>query len=164
MKEIAVKDIKDNLIKMISDEWMLVASGDAGGYNMMTASWGTVGEMWGKDVAVAFIRPQRYTYGFMEKNDLFTLSFYGDNKAIHAICGKLSGRDVDKAKKANLKPIFTDGTVTFDKARLTIVCKKLYAQDISPDCFIDKSLIDRWYDGDYHRAYYGEILKVLVND
>ena len=84
MKEISAKEIKDNIIKLISDEWMLVASGNEDSYNMMTASWGGMGEMWGKDVAVTVIRPQRYTYEFIEKNDLFTLSFYGDKKgSIH---------------------------------------------------------------------------------
>ena len=138
MKEIKAKEIKDNIIKLIADEWMLVAAGDETGYNMMTASWGGMGEMWGKDVAVTVIRPQRYTYEFIEKNDLFTLSFYGDKKDIHAICGKKSGRDIDKAAEAGLTPVFINDTVTFDEARLTVVCKKLYSSDLKEDGFIDK--------------------------
>ena len=163
MKEIRAKEIKDNIIKLISDEWMLVASGNEDSYNMMTASWGGMGEMWGKDVAVTVIRPQRYTYEFIEKNDLFTLSFYGDKKDIHAVCGKKSGRDIDKAKEAGLTPVFDNGTVYFDEARLVVVCKKLYASDMKEDSFIDKACL-KWYNGDFHRMYVGEIVKVLVKE
>ena len=163
MKEIKAKEIKDNIIKLIADEWMLVAAGDETGYNMMTASWGGMGEMWGKDVAVTVIRPQRYTYEFIEKNDLFTLSFYGDKKDIHAICGKKSGRDIDKAAEAGLTPVFINDTVTFDEARLTVVCKKLYTSDLKEDGFIDKECL-KWYDNDFHRMYVGEIVKVLVKE
>ena len=48
MKEITAKQIDSNLINMIANEWMLVSAGDESGYNMMTASWGGMGEMWNK--------------------------------------------------------------------------------------------------------------------
>ena len=48
---------------------MLISAGDENGFNMMTASWGFMGEMWGNDSAIAMIRPQRYTWEFIEKND-----------------------------------------------------------------------------------------------
>ena len=38
-KEISPKEIPDNIIKAISDEWMLITAGNESGYNMMTASW-----------------------------------------------------------------------------------------------------------------------------
>ena len=59
-KEISAKYIKDNLIKAISEEYMLITAGDSKEYNMMTASWGFVGEMWGNDSALAVIRTERY--------------------------------------------------------------------------------------------------------
>ena len=95
-KEISPKEIPDNIIKAISDEWMLITAGNKSGYNMMTASWGFAGEMWGNDSVIAMVRPQRYTMDFIEKEDYFTLSFYGENKDIHKVCGSKSGRDVDK--------------------------------------------------------------------
>ena len=164
MREITAKEIDENIIKMISDELMLVSAGNESGFNMLTASWGGVGEIWGKDVALCVIRPQRYTLGFINKNDKFTLSFYGDNKSVHAVCGKKSGRDVNKAELAGLTPVFTDGTVTFEQARMTIVCRKLYCQQIDKNCFIDKSLLSYYPDDDFHYAFVGEIEKVLVND
>ena len=131
-KEISAKEIDTNLIKAISEEWMLVAAGDKDKFNMMTASWGFAGEMWGNDCMAVVIRPQRYTMEFINNSDYFTLSFYGDNKDIHKICGSKSGRDTDKVKLTGLTPVFSDNTVYFEEARLVIVCKKQYVQQTGP--------------------------------
>ncbi|MBQ2388126.1 MAG: flavin reductase family protein, partial [Clostridia bacterium] len=62
-----------------------------------------------------------------------------------------------------LTPVFDNGTVYFDEARLVVVCKKLYASDMKEDSFIDKDCL-KWYNGDFHRMYVGEIVKVLVKE
>ncbi len=160
-KEISAKEIDGNLIKAIADEWMLIAAGDESGYNMMTASWGFVGEMWGSDCAVAMIRPQRYTWEFVDKNDYFTLSFYGDRKDIHKVCGLKSGRDVNKTELTGLSPVFSDETVYFDEARLVLVCKKQYVGQLNADSFTDKEPL-RWYNDDLHYMVVGKIEKVLI--
>ncbi|MFR7825374.1 MAG: flavin reductase, partial [Odoribacter splanchnicus] len=117
-----------------------------------------------KAVAFIFIRPERYTYEFIEKNDMLTLSFLGSgNRSIYNICGSKSGRDTDKIKESGLLPLTTpDGNVTFEQARLTLECRKLYGQLLSPEHFIDKSLPDKWYgaQGNFHKVYVVEILKV----
>jgi len=163
-KEISAKEIDGNLIKAISEEWMLITAGDKNGYNMMTASWGFAGEMWGNDSVVAMVRPQRYTMDFINDSDYFTLSFYGDNKAIHKVCGSQSGRDVNKTELTGLNPVFADGSVYFDQARLVLVCKKQYVQRLEENCFIDKEPL-RWYENkDYHYMIIGKIEKVLVKE
>ena len=162
-KVISAKDIDINLIKAIADEYMLIAAGDKSGFNMMPASWGFTGEMWGNDCAVAMIRPQRYTWEFIKKNDYFTLSFYGDRKDVHKICGSKSGRDVNKAELAGLDPVFEDGTVYFEQARLVLICKKQYIQQLEADCFTDKEPL-RWYNDDLHYMVVGKIEKVLVKE
>ena len=161
-KEISAKEIDTNMIKAISEEWMLVAAGNSEKYNMMTASWGFAGEMWGNDCMMTVIRPQRYTMEFINKSDYFTLSFYGDNKDIHKVCGSKSGRDTDKAALAGLTPIFSDNTVYFEQARLVIICKKQYVQQMDETCFTDNEPL-RWYDGDLHYMVIGKIEKVLEN-
>ena len=93
-KEISVENINENFIKNIGSEWMLITAGNEDKHNMMTASWGFTGVMWGFNCAIAAIRPQRYTLEFVEKERYYTLSFYGDNKKIHSVCGKMSGRDI----------------------------------------------------------------------
>ena len=83
MKKLEVKDLKENFFEAIGKEWMLVTAGTKEKFNTMTASWGGIGWLWNKPVAFVFIRPERYTYEFVEKNDYLTLSFLGEeNKKI----------------------------------------------------------------------------------
>lgn len=163
-KEINAKEIEGNLIKAISDEWMLISAGTEGGYNMMTASWGFMGEMWGENTAIAMIRPQRYTMEFVQNNDYFALSFYGDKKDIHKVCGSMSGRDVDKTALTGLTPVFDCNTVYFEEARLVLICKKQYIGDMEESCFTDKAPL-KWYENkDYHKMIFGEIKKALIKE
>lgn len=160
-KEITAKEIDKNLISLISDEWALVCAGNEQTYNMMTASWGFFGEMWGKDCVIAAIRPQRYTYKFMESNEYFALCFLGDNKEPHKICGSKSGRDVNKTELTGLNPIFENGTVYFEQAETVVIAKKVYADTLKPSCFCNEEPIGKWYNNDFHKMYVGEIVKVL---
>lgn len=163
-KEIKANQIEGNLIDLISNEWMLISAGDKDSYNMMTASWGFLGEMWGSDCAVAVIRPQRYTMQFVDNCEYYALSFYGSNKDIHKICGKMSGRDVNKTELTGLTPVFDNNTVYFDEARLVIICKKQYIQAMTEDCFTDSEPL-KWYgDKDYHKMIFGKIEKVLIKE
>ena len=144
MKKLEVKDLKENFFEAIGKEWMLVTAGTKEKFNTMTASWGGIGWLWNKPVAFVFIRPERYTYEFLEENDHLTLSFLGEeNKKIHAVCGSKSGRNIDKVKETGLKPVFTEkGNVLFEQARLSLECKKLYADAIKPECFLDKESLE----------------------
>ncbi len=165
MKEIKASEIMSNPFNLIGDEWMLICAGNKDKYNMMTASWGGVGILWNKPVATVYIRPQRYTRELVDDNEKFTLCFFGDDKSMHKVCGNLSGRDVDKAELTGLVPVFHDDTVSFDSARMVVVCKKLYRQQMTPDCFIDSDVDKNNYpDKDHHFVYIGEIEKVLVRE
>ena len=161
-KEINFREIKENLVQMIADEWMLVTAGTKEkGYNMMTASWGFAGELWGSDSMITVIRPNRYTMEFINDNDYFTLSFYGDNKAIHKICGSQSGRDINKTEATGLTPVFDGDATYFEQARVVVVLKKQYVQQMEEKCFTDREPL-RWYDNDLHFAVIGKVEKVLV--
>ena len=162
--EIDPKNIKDNPIKMIADEWMLVSVGNEAHHNMMTASWGFVGEMWGKDCAITAVRPTRYTYEFMKECDTFALCFMGDNSDVHKICGSKSGRDIDKVSATGLTPVYDCGTMYFEEARLVLICKKMYADDLRESGFCDKEALNKWYHNDLHTMFYGEIIKVLAKN
>lgn len=35
-------------------------------FNVMTASWGCVGWLWNKPVAVIFVRPERFTHDLLK--------------------------------------------------------------------------------------------------
>ncbi|MCX7773582.1 MAG: flavin reductase [Clostridia bacterium] len=154
-------DLTDNVFSLIGHDWMLVTSGTPEHYNTMTASWGGMGVLWNKNVCFVFVRPTRYTYEFMEKNDTFSLSFFTPEwkKALN-VCGTKSGRDIDKAKETGLVAFAGQNKTTgFEQARLVIECKKLYFQDLNPENFLDKSIDAAMYAlKDYHRMYVGEIL------
>lgn len=164
-KEINIREIKKSVQEMISDDWMLITAGDEKGWNTMTASWGALGEIWGKDAAFAFIRPQRYTLGFVENSGKFTLSFFdGGYKEEMKICGSKSGRDIDKAAATGLKPLFTDSTTAIEQAKVIMVCRTMAVQQIEPDGFMDQSVM-KWYpENDFHKVFIGEIEKVYVKE
>lgn len=162
MKEINVRDIKENPVKLIDGGWGLLTAGGKNGWNTMTVSWGAIGELWSRDVAIVFVRPQRYTKEFIDSNEYFTLCFFDEEyrKALQ-LCGTKSGRDTDKAAETGLTPVFSDETTYFEQAKLVLICKKIACQDMDPKGFIDKSIENNYKNGDYHTTYIGEIVKVL---
>ncbi len=163
MEKIDVKTLNDNVFDLIGKEWILITAGNEAHFNTMTASWGCLGWLWNKPVAVIFVRPERHTHQFVEQQEFSTLAFLGNSdeaRAIYNFCGSKSGRDYDKVKETGLKPIVTElGNVTYEQARLTLECRKLYKDNIKPECFIDSS-IAKWYGekGDYHDIYVLEIV------
>ena len=74
MKEISVSELQDNMFDAIGKEWMLVTAGTQDKFNMMTASWEEP-VFYGEASCFIFIRPERYTYEFIEEGDKLTLSF-----------------------------------------------------------------------------------------
>lgn len=163
MKEINIRDIRKSAVEMISDGWGLVTAGSEEKFNTMTVSWGGLGEIWGKDAVFIFIRPQRYTYEFIEKEEFFTLSFYGEEfRNALKICGSQSGRNTDKIANAGLTPVFVDNTVSFEQAEYTLVCRKMASQFIDPKGFEDEAIEKNYSAGDYHKVYIGEIVKVYT--
>jgi len=163
-KEVDVNSLSVNPFVMLNDEWGLLSAGDSSRFNTMTIAWGSMGVMWHKPVLTVVVRPQRYTYEFVEKLDLFTVSFYPDSyrKAL-TLLGTKSGRDCDKITESGLTPLFVDGSVAFEEAHTVFVCKKLHGgQQLDASKFVDLSLDSAMYpDKDYHYFYIGEVLKVL---
>lgn len=155
--------LTENTFELIGKDWMLITAGDEKNYNTMTASWGGTGVLWNEPVSFIFIRPQRYTFEFTEKNGLFTLSFFDETyRSALRFCGSKSGRDFNKAAETGLTPVHEDGLTYFAEAKLVVVCEKLYAQDLAAESFIDKSIIDKHYpNNDFHRMYVGKIVKCL---
>ena len=165
-KEIEPELIKNNTFKLIGSDWMLITAGTLKAYNTMTASWGGFGVLWSKKICFCFIRPQRYTYRFMENSKNWTLSFFeAKYRKVLEFCGSNSGREVNKIAMTGLTPVEgTSGSVYFAEARLVIECKKIYFQDIDPNHFIDPNIHENYPDKDYHRMYIGEIIRCLISD
>lgn len=166
MTSIDPLSIDGNFIKMIGRQWMLITAGTVERFNTMTASWGAVGEIWGKHAVFVFVRPQRYTFGFMESNELFTLSFFGDGyRKELAHLGSVSGRDEDKVSAVGLTPLATaSASVGFVEAPLILECKKMYAGSLEKDYFADQSIPGKVYpENDFHKMYVGNILNAWIS-
>lgn len=150
--------------QLIGKDWMLVTAEANGKANTMTASWGGLGVMWGKNVAYVVIRPQRHTKTFIDASDTLSLSFYDESfRKQLGYLGKVSGRDEDKITTSGLTLTHEGETPYFEEANLVLVCKKLYAQAFDPACFIDTEAESKWYPNkDYHTLYIVEVEKVLV--
>lgn len=162
-KEIDVRQLKKSPVEMIANDWALLTAGNIADWNTMTVSWGMVGELWGKDVVACFVRPQRHTFGYMENNDTFTLSFFdGNYKKELGLCGSKSGRDTDKAKETGFIPISVEESVTFEQAEVVFVLKKIAVDTIDKSGFIDESIMDNYAAGDFHKIYIGKIEKVYI--
>jgi flavin reductase (DIM6/NTAB) family NADH-FMN oxidoreductase RutF len=163
--EITPGKLDENVFNIVGEEWMLITAGRADKFNTMTASWGTLGILWHKPVAICFIRPQRYTFEFAESSEYYTLSFLEPgNREILQFCGTRSGRDTDKIGETGLVPLTTRlGNVYYDQCRLVLECKKLYADHLKEDLFIIPELIGKNYPKkDFHKFYIGEVVSCLV--
>ena len=157
-------EISKNVFDMIGKQWMLVGAAKDGKVNAMTASWGGLGVMWGKNVAYIVLRPQRYTKEFIDKEELFSVSFLKDgHRDALKLCGSVSGRDHDKIKEAGLTPVFIDGVPAFEEADTILICRKMYRTSMNPADFIDKDADSKFYpEKDYHDMYIAEIVKAVV--
>jgi len=162
-KKVDPKDLEFNVFSAIADQWMLITAGTAERCNTMTASWGGLGILWNKPMAIAYIRPQRYTKQFVDEQEYFTLTFFPEQyrKAL-GICGTKSGRDMDKVKECNLTVKTAEcGAPYFEEAELVLVCRKRYCQEMDANQ-MPEDIKEKWYPNkDYHVMYISEIVEAL---
>lgn len=156
------KSLNLNPFAAIGDQWMLITAGTKERCNTMTASWGGLGVLWGAPMATAYIRPQRYTKQFVDENEYFTLSFFSENYRPQLnLCGTKSGRDMDKVKECGFTVAEgAGGAPYFEQAELVLVCRKRMAMPMD-EAAMPADVKDKWYKGDYHTMYWGEIVEAL---
>lgn len=145
-------------------------------FNSMVIGWGAVGTVWGLPAFTVYVREGRYTRAQLDATGEFTVSVPLDrpDPEVTRVCGRLSGRDIDKAALAGLTPeppevIRTPGVREYP---ITLECRVLYSQrqDISR---LPQAIRDRMYpqgvDGthpgsnrDAHVEYIGEIVSAYT--
>ena len=134
-----------------------LSSGD----NVMVASWGFIGVMWGKRVYVVPVRESRYTKTFMDESGVFTVSIPHPNEMKEEIkfCGTKSGREFEKWTTCGLDKVEAkrvDGYIVGG-------CQKYFECRIIgklPMDNMDISEVEKWYPtGDLHTLYFGEIIE-----
>ena len=105
----------------------ILSAGDKNNYNSMAIEWGSIGVSWKMPIFTVYVKDERYTYEFMQKTEIFTVSII--NKKLFkkfAVYGTKSGRDINKEEVAGTHIKFLDnGGITFDEAEEVFVCKML---------------------------------------
>jgi len=162
-KEISPEVLRKNPFHLIGKEWMLITAGDEENVNTMTASWGGLGVMYGKNVAFIVIRPQRYTKEFIDREETFSLSFFDKtHRNTLDYLGSVSGRTENKIDKSGLTVVRTSDTPYFNEASHVLICKKMFMQTLDGGSLLDNNLENTWYPNkDYHILYIAEITKAL---
>lgn len=153
----------------IDQEWALLTAGDQNKFNTMTISWGGLGTIWNEPIVIVYVKPTRYTYEFIESSDYFTVSFYEKKyQKDLVILGTKSGRDTDKIAQTKLTPHFLEKAISFQEACLTLVCQKIYFQDLKEENIIPGGILQREIDRFYqkepiHRMYFGKVVEIIDN-
>ena len=164
MKEIDRSQLTLDPFSLVGGDWMLLTAGtEDRGYNTMTCSWGHLGSLWGHYTSLVYVRPQRYTKEFVDREERYTLCFFDGHMKELGYLGSTSGRDEDKVAKVGFTPVFEDGYTYFAEASLVLVCRKLYRAPLKEEYFIDRENLEKNYpQRDFHDLYVGAIEKVLV--
>ncbi|WKY48201.1 flavin reductase family protein [Eubacteriaceae bacterium ES3] len=163
-KSISPDEFDFSPFRLIGKEWMLISAESEGKVNSMTASWGGLGVMWGKNVAYVVIRKSRFTKQLVDASDSFSLTFFDHEKyqKMLGYMGSVSGRDENKIEKTGLTVLYKNGIPYFEEAKTVFLCKKLCRQYLAPESFIDESVDKQWYgDSDYHDLYIVEVQEIL---
>lgn len=167
-KRIPVSEFSALPVDIWQTSWMLLSSGNlaAKKFNCMTISWGFLGVMWGKPMAICGVRPQRHTRKFLDEFDNFSLCvFPREHKHLLDILGSRSGREIDKINKSGFtpQPALKISSPLYAEAELAIECRKVYFHDLDPAHFL-ADYIGGLYNNDYHRLYLGEIVAISGTD
>lgn len=147
--------------------WFVLTAGEMLRFNSMTVGWGSVGGIWEVPFVQVVVRPVRFTFGFMNEFDGFTLcSFPPKYRKDVAILGSKSGRDGNKIALTRLTPIKSEVVAApcFKEADLVIECRKIYWQDLDERNFLSPQIMENYPQRDFHRVFFGEILRIRGSD
>ena len=161
-RKIELNELALNPFTELGKNWTLIsARNPEGKVNTMTASWGAMGVLWGKETVTIYVRQTRYTKEFIAASDRFTLSLFYGHKEELGVLGTKSGRDGDKIAEVGFTVVDIDGQPGFEQAKCVLVCRKMYETYMAPED-IPQEELDKWYakgdaDKNYHTMYIAEI-------
>jgi flavin reductase (DIM6/NTAB) family NADH-FMN oxidoreductase RutF len=98
----------------------------------------------------------------MDREDYFTVSFFSEKyKKELGVLGSKSGRDMDKMNASGLTPKAVENSVTFEEAEVTLICKKLFMQNLDP-VNMTEEIRETFYSKDApHDMYIGEVVAII---
>ena len=150
----------------------ILSVGTKESHNSMTIGWGSLGVAWKKPIFTVYVKPETFTYEFMEKSDIFTVSFVkGSIYNDFILYGSVSGRNFNKEKISGTHIKFLDdGGITFEEAIEVYVCKKIAFSHLKEE-EVDKSIIDLYNSNlpvytstKPHSIYIGEIIGHYIKE
>jgi len=130
--------------------------------NIMTIGWATFGIIWGKPLCIVLVRPSRYTYRLIEACQDFSVNVPAEGMDdIVAYCGTVSGRDHAKFAEKGLTaaPSNSISSPVVAECLVHYECKVVHHNDVVPATLAPELKSAAYPTGDYHRLYYGEILR-----
>ena len=145
----------------------VLSAGNKQSHNSCVIGWGLLGVAWSKPLFIVYVKPDRYTYQFMEKTEFFTVNFI--KKSLYPkfrAYGNQSGRDINKEEVTGAQIVFMDnGGITFKEAEEVYVCKVM-ARTYFEEKNLSKEIIDFYEKAaplfkqskEPHGVYIGEII------
>ena len=158
------RNFNENVFSMLHPQGALLVAGDLKQANVMTISWGQVGIMWHKSIFIIYVRPNRHTLTFIQKNLEFTINIMPiGSEEILKFCGTHSGKDTDKFQACKLTKIASQKikTPSIKEALVSFECRVLYQDRIKKENFINQTCLGLYPKQDFHHVFWGEILEMV---
>lgn len=164
-------EIKDNVFKLVGQDYSVITAGTDSAYNSMTASYGGWGQLFEKPTTWCILNANRYTLEFIKQEKKYTMSYFPDQFKEQVIAfGSKSGRNSDKMKETQFTSVKTpNGNLSYKEAKLIIECKLVEITETNPNDFYtdeSKGFIEKGIkDGngkEYHKLVFGEITNVWI--
>jgi len=146
---------------------LLVAAEERDHPNVMTIGWAQIGVIWGRHIMSIMVRPSRYTYQCLEAGHDFTVCVPYPGQADEVLfCGTESGRDYDKFEECSFTAVASDGLTApyIDECGVCYQCQVVNHADFVPEHIMPDICQQCYNSGDYHRIYFGQILKVVADE
>ena len=166
-REVAFDAYLGKVVGTLPDGLLLASLDAAGKPNAMAIGWGSVGIIWSRPVFVAMVRHSRYTFECIEATGDFTVNVpYPHMTDCVQTAGTISGRDHDKFPTCGFTaaPSVAVRSPYVAECGLVYECRVVQHTDVVPENF-DPKIINQCYpQGDFHRVYFGEILRTIADE
>jgi len=157
--------LKETFTTMDKIGLLLVSIGQQEKPNVMTIGWGTIGIVWEKPTFIVLVRPSRFTYGLIEETGDFTVNVPPvEISEKVSVCGTVSGREHDKFMEQKLTaiPAKEVRSPLIEECLAHYECKVVHKNDVLPPELASDIVSANYPQGDYHRLFYGEIMRVCA--
>ena len=119
-QEIPAESLRRNIQIITGDNSVLISAGNSRMFSSSVASCRYASELTFKPIAVCFLRPQKNTIRFIDKNDYFTLSYF--SAQYRHILNSFGSVNAEKIEP-NSTP---KGNIYYTGAELVFECRKVF--------------------------------------